>query len=232
MSPLAAWVLRAARAEVGRRAAAGGPPWALDADRLAVMVEGDPAARGALDAAVAAAVPESPFGGPDPESGPRAARRARIDRARAAVDELLLAGELSPDGPGRVVLPGFGASTWRALGVIRAGAVGPEGAWAAAVAREPLADLGDAAPPGARDLTRDPRLDATARALHAREAVRQDIRDALIRAEAAARHAEGRGLADSLATIAADVARLEAALHAADHDAAALWEAGLRRAGG
>ncbi|WP_217924058.1 hypothetical protein [Miltoncostaea oceani] len=232
MTPLAARVLRAARVEVGRRAAAGGPPWALDADRLAAVVEGDPAARGALDAAVAAAGAEGPFDGPGPEPGPRAARRARVEAARAAVDELLLAGELAPDGPGRVVLPGFGASTWRALGIIRAGVAGPEGAWAAAVAREPLGDLGDAAPAGTGGGPRDPRLDGTARALHAREAARQDLRDALIRAEAAARHAAARGLDDSLATIAADVAALEAALRAADRDAAALWEAGLRRARG
>jgi hypothetical protein len=222
-------VLRAARAEVGRRAAAGGPPWALDADRLAVLVEADPGAGAALDAAAA----EARRGYADDEPhGPRARRRARLDCARVAVDELLLAGELVPDGPGRVVLPGFGASTWRALGALRAGASGAERAWAAAVAAEPLSDLGDLAPAGLRDATRDPRLAPLARALHAREAERQDVRDALIRAEAAARHAEGRGLARSLGTIAADAALLGEALAAADRDVAALWDAGVRRARG
>ena len=57
------------------------------------------------------------------------------------------------------------------------------GCWAAAVAAEPLADLGDAAPGGLRGGR--PRLAPAAVALHAWEARRQDVRNALIAAEAA-----------------------------------------------
>ncbi len=185
-----------------------------------MRVEADPAARGDLDAALEALRRRHPMADPAGE-GPRAARRARLDVALGAVDELLLAGELAPDGPGRVLLPGFGPATWRALR--------ETGAWAAAVAAGPLADLGDAAPPG---LSRpaDPALADAARRLLARQAERQDLRDALIRAEASARHAAGRGLQDSLAALERDVGGLQAALDAADADLAALWEAGLRRA--
>lgn len=229
MSPLAALVLRAVRREVGRRAAAGGPTEALDAERLARRVEADPEADALLDAAVAEARREFAYDAPPEVTGPRARRRARTDRALAAVDELLLAGELAPDGPGRVVLPGFGASTWRAAALLRAGAGGAERAWAAAVVAEPFADLGPDAP-AAPDP--DPRLLAPARAVHAREAARQDVRDALIRAEAAARDVAARGGRDGVRALRDDVRALEAALAGIDAALAACWEAGLRRAEG
>ena len=225
MTPLAARALAAARAEVARRAAAGGPPDALDAGRLAAALEADPACRADLDAAVVATRRDLAFDAPPEIRGPRAERRARHDAALAAIDELLLAGELVPDGPGRVMLPGFGPATWRALDALRTRS-GPAAAWAAAVAAMPLADLGDAAPADLRDLPADPRLAAPARRLLARQAERQDLRDALIRVGAAARHAAGRGLDDSLASIERDAASLAAALARADADLAAMWEAG------
>jgi len=230
VTPIADRVLRAAREEIGRRAAAGGPPWPLDADRLAGLVEADPAARGILDAAVVEA--RFVHDAPDDTPGARRARRERHDRAREAVDELLLVGELAPDGPGRVVLPGFGPSTWGALATLRAGARGPEAAWAAALVHDPLADLGDAAPAALTGVPRDPRLAPLARDVHAHEAARQDARDALLRAEAAAGHAAARGLVASLATIRADMALLGAALDDADAAVADLRRRGLARAAG
>ncbi len=229
MSPAAARMLRAARDETGRRAAAGGPPSALEADRLVALLEADPAGRAVLDAATGSEPPSDPT--PE-ERGPRAERRRRRDRALAAIDELLLAGELAPDGPGRVVLPGFGASTWRALDALRAGAGGAEAAWAAALVRDPFADLGDAAPAVAEGPPPDRRLVDLAREVHAHEAARQDMRDALIRAEAAATRTAARGPAESLASIRDDMAALGAALAATDAAVAALWRAGLARAGG
>jgi hypothetical protein len=224
VSPLAARALAAVRAEVGRRAAEGGPGDALDADAIAAALEADPACRADLEAAAAARaeLADELVGG---VTGPRASRRARRDAALAAVDELLVAGELAPDGPGRVVLPGFGPATWRAIAVLRAGG-GPEGTWAATVAAGPLADLGAAAPRELVAHPADPRRAGAARRLLARQADRQDLRDALIRAGGAARHATTKGYRDSLAAIEREAAALAAEIARADADIAALWDAG------
>ncbi len=226
MSPLAARALAAVRAQVGRRAAEGGPGDALDAGAIAAALEADPACHADLEAAAAAQaeLADEPAGAP----GARASRRAHHDAALAAIDELLVAGELAPDGPGRVVLPGFGPATWRAIAVLHAGAGGDEASWAATLAAEPLADLGAAAPRELAAHPADPRRAGAAWRLLARQAERQDLRDALIRAGAAARHAAARGYGDSLAGIERDAAALAAHLARADADIAAMWEAGAR----
>jgi hypothetical protein len=227
----AARALAAARREIGRRAGAGSDDPTMAVDRLAAAVEDDPGARRELDEAAAARRrvdrPEASWDLP----GPRAAREARRAEAHHAIDELVLAGELLPDGPGRVRLPGFGATTWRALALLRAGGGGPAGRWAAAVAAEPLADLGDAAPPPLRGVRPDPRLASAAQALHAWEARRQDVRNALIAAEAALATTLEGGHAESARLLRDDLRELEEALAAADSRIARAWEAGLHEAG-
>ncbi len=226
----AARALAAARREIGRRAAAGSDDPTLRVNALAAAVEDDPRARRELDEAAAERRrvdrPEAWWDVP----GPRAAREARRAEAHHAIDALVLAGELLPDGPGRVRLPGFGATTWRALALLRSGAAGSARRWAAAVAAEPLADLGEAAPPGLR-VEPDPRLAAAAVALHAGEAHRQDIRNALMAAEAALATTLDAGHAQSARLLRDDLGGLERALAAADSRIARAWEDGLREAG-
>ena len=227
----AARALAAARREIGRRAGAGSRDPTMAIDRLAAAVEDDPGARRELDEAAAerrrADRPEAWWEVP----GPRAAREARRAEAHHAIDELVLTGELVLDGPGRVRLPGFGATTWRALALLRADARGAEGRWAAAVAAEPLADLGDAAPPALPGGRPDPRLASAAQTLHAWEARRQDVRNALIAAEAALATTLEGGHAESARLLRDDLRELEEALAAADSRIARAWEAGLRAAG-
>jgi hypothetical protein len=226
----AARALAAARREIGRRAGAASDDPTLTVDGLAAAVEDDPGARRELDEAAAERRrvdrPETWWEVPSP----RAAREARRAEAHHAIDALVLAGELLPDGPGRVRLPGFGATTWRALALLRAGASGPEGRWAAAVAAEPLADLGDAAPPvpGGRP---DPGLASAAATLHAWEARRQDVRNALIAAEVALAATLDGGHVTSARLLRDDLGELEEALAAADARIARAWEDGLREAG-
>ena len=227
----AARALAAARREIGRRAGAGSDDPTMTTARLAAAVEDDPGARRELDEAAAARRrvdrPEAWWETPSP----RAAREARRAEAHRAIDALLLAGELLPDGPGRVRLPGFGATTWRALALLRAGARGAEGRWAATVAAEPLADLGDAAPRALQGPRPDARLAPAAAALHAWEARRQDVRNALITAEASLATALEGGHAESARLVREDLRELEEGLAAADARIAQAWEAGLREAG-
>jgi hypothetical protein len=226
----AARALAAARREIGRRAAAGSDDPTMTIDALAASVEDDPAARRELDEAAAerrrADRPEAWWEVP----GPRAAREARRAEAQYAIDALVLAGDLLLDGPGRVRLPGFGATTWRALALLRAGAGGAEGRWAAAVAAEPLADLADAAPPTLRAQA-DPALAPAAATLHAWEARRQDVRNALIAAETALATTLDGGHAQSARILRDDLEELERALAAADSRIARAWDDGLREAG-
>jgi hypothetical protein len=227
----AARALAAARREIGRRAGAGSDDPTMAIDRLAAAVEDDPEARRELDEAAAARRrvdrPEAWWEVP----GPRAAREARRAEAHHGIDDLILAGELLPDGPGRVRLPGFGATTWRALALLRAGTRGAEGRWAAAVVAEPLADLGDAAPPALRGERPDARLASAAETLHAWEARRQDVRNALIAAEAALATTLEGGHAQSARLLRGGLRELEEALSEADSRIARAWEAGLRVAG-
>jgi hypothetical protein len=129
-----------------------------------------------------------------------------------------------------VRLPGFGGSTWRAIALLRGGANGPERLLAEAVAAEPGADLGEAAPAFLRGLRADRRLLEPARRLHVLEAVRQDGRAALLSAEAALAAAVETGnepgarlLRDDLAALGARIAEIDAAIGLA-------WEDGVRQA--
>ena len=138
-------------------------------------------------------------------------------------------GELAAQEPDRLMLPGFGPSTWRAIAVLQAGGSGPEGAWAAAVADLPLQDLGDEAPPGlARPA--DPRLGEAALRLLAVEAQRQDVRNALITAESSRAAAAERGNAAGVRILEEEAAALGKALEAADAAVAAMWDDGVRAA--
>ena len=145
-APVAALVLRAARRVVARAAAEGGGAPELSLDRIAAWLEAAPAAGGALEGGGGGRarrdMPEADAG-----TGPAAARRARADEVHHAVHALRLAGELAAEEPDRLQLPGFGPSTWRAIGILREGDRGPAGGWAAAVADLPLPDLGGEAPP-------------------------------------------------------------------------------------
>ncbi|WP_217912890.1 hypothetical protein [Miltoncostaea marina] len=136
-----------------------------------------------------------------------------------------------PDGPGRVRLPGFGAATWRAVAILREGGGDPAAArWAAAVAHEPAADLGAAAPAFLRDLPPPGALAAPARRLLAADAERQDLRDALLRAGPAAAAARARGHEAAAAAVERDCARIEGWIAELDRRAAARWDEGLRLA--
>ena len=227
-APVAALVLTTARRAVGRAAAAGGGPPELSIARIAAALEDDPEARDVLDAAARERtrreIPEVA-----PGTGAAAARRARADEVHHAVDALRLIGELAADEPGRLVLPGFGPSTWRAIEVLRAGAAGPEAVWAATVADLPLQDLGEEAPPGLAGRP-DPRLGEGALRLLAVEAQRQDVRNALVTAEAARAAAAERGNDAGVRMQAEEAAALERALRAADAAVAAMWDAGVRAA--
>jgi hypothetical protein len=227
--PLAARALALLRREVGARAAAGRPDAGMATDALAALVDGDPASEDALAEALEERRRMDPLGpGARDDPGPRERRAARRWEARQAIGRLVLAGELVPDGPDRVLLPGFGASTWRAIALL-AGDPGLARAWAEAVAAEPLADLGDAAPGGLRAPPGGP-LAEEAAALHALEALRQDLRHALIGAVGAMGRALERGLAGSADALAAECAGLTEHLEALDREVARAWDAGARAA--
>jgi hypothetical protein len=145
------------------------------------------------------------------------------------VGDLLLAGELVADGAGRVRLPGFGGTTWRAIALLRSGAEGPERRLAETVAAEPASDLGSAAPGFMGGLRADPRLLEAVRLLHALEAVRQDARNALLAAAAALVSAVDAGHEDSADIVRADCAALEARIAEIDAAIEDAWSAGARQ---
>jgi hypothetical protein len=227
---LAARALALLRREVGARVAAGRPDAGIATDALTALVEADPGSEDALAEALEERRRLDPLGpGADADPGPRERRAARRWEAHQAIGRLVVSGEVVPDGPDRVVLPGFGGSTWRAIAAL-GDASGPAREWAQAVAAEPLADLGEAAPEGLRGVGTDGRLAKEAADLHALEALRQDLRHALIGAEGGMGRALERGLADSAAALRAECAELTANLEALDRAIAAAWEAGERRA--
>jgi hypothetical protein len=227
---LAARALALLRREVGGRAAAGRPDAGMATDALAALVDGDPDSEAALAEALEERRRMDPLGpGHRGDPGPRERRAARRWEARQAIGRLVLAGELAPDGPDRVLLPGFGASTWRAIALLREGS-GPDRAWAEAVAAQPLADLGEAAPEGLRAAVPGGPLADEAAALHALEALRQDLRHALIGAEGAMGLARERGLAASADLLEAECAGLTEHLEALDREVARAWDAGARAA--
>ncbi|MCU0306510.1 MAG: hypothetical protein MUE51_01845 [Thermoleophilia bacterium] len=206
--------------EVGRRIGDGRPDAGIAVDRLGALLEADEAGRAALETAVLASegrLSDWERACREPPS-PREARIARMHEVRDAVGRLVLGGGLQPDGPGRVCLPCFGPATLRAL----ARAEDPDGAerrWARALLAAPAAVLGTAAPAGIAGTGPDPDLDELAQTMHRLGAVRQDLRDAMLGAEARAAWAAQRGQVPEAAALtreaeraAADLARVDAAL--------------------
>ncbi len=223
---MAARLLAAARRETGRRAGAGRDDPSLEVDALAAALEADPADRAALEQAETARRPQELLPA-EPPSGARALRERRAAEAHRAAGELLLVGELVPDGPGRVRLPGFGGSTWRSIALLRGREAGPARLLAEAVAAEPGADLGDAAPAFLRGLRPERRLLEAARRIHILEALRQDARGALLSAEAALATAVEAGHEDSARLLRDDCAALDARIAEIDAAIEAAWEDGL-----
>ncbi len=199
-------------------------------EALVAALEDDPADRQALAAAELARRREDLVEA-DPPSGARALRERRAVEAHRAAGELLLAGELVHDGPGRVRLPGFGGSTWLSIALLRAGAAGPARLLAEAVAAEPGEDLGDAAPAFLRGLRPERRLLDAARRIHLLEALRQDARAALLSAQAALATALEAGHEDSARLLRDDCAALDGRIAEVDAAIVAAWEDGLRQAG-
>jgi hypothetical protein len=214
---------------VGGRAAAGRDDPSLAVEGLAAAMESDAGDREALAAAELERRPTELLAG-EPPSGARALRERRAAEAHRAVGELILAGELVADGAGRVRLPGFGGTTWRAIALLRSGAQGPQRLLAEAVAAEPGDDLGPAAPPFMSGLRADPLLVESARRLHGLEALRQDARNALLAGAAALVSAVEGGHDESARLIRADCAVLEGRIAEVDAAIERTWEAGLRRA--
>ena len=141
-----------------------------------------------------------------------------------------------PDGPGRVRLPGFGASHLaRASRSCARGAAGPERALGGGRRRASrVGDLGDEAPDFLRGLRTEPRpCWSRGPALHACEALRQDVRNALIAAGARRSPPPSRaGTTDAPPSCARTCAELEGAPGAADDGRiAGAWDAGVREAG-
>lgn len=214
---------------MGGRAAAGRDDPSLAVEGLAAAMESDAGDREALAAAELERRPTELLAG-EPPSGARALRERRAAEAHRAVGELILAGELVADGAGRVRLPGFGGTTWRAIALLRSGAQGPQRLLAEAVAAEPGDDLGPAAPPFMSGLRADPLLVESARRLHGLEALRQDARNALLAGAAALVSAVEGGHDESARLIRADCAVLEGRIAEVDAAIERTWEAGLRRA--
>jgi hypothetical protein len=214
---------------VGGRAAAGRDDPSLAVEGLAAAMESDAGDREALAAAELERRPTELLAD-EPPSGARALRERRAAEAHRAVGELILAGELVADGAGRVRLPGFGGTTWRAIALLRSGAQGPQRLLAEAVAAEPGDDLGPAAPPFMSGLRADPLLVESARRLHGLEALRQDARNALLAGAAALVSAVEGGHDESARLIRADCAVLEGRIAEVDAAIERTWEAGLRRA--
>jgi len=232
VDPVAVRALAAVRREIGRRAAAGEDDPALPADRVVADLEADPAARHALDEAARARDRYDPPDAGERLAGGRADRRRRAGAAHDALGRLVLAGELVPDGPSRVCLPGFGRSTWRAIALLRTGAAGPPARWAAALCAEPAADLREAAPEFLRGLRAAPALAPAAARVHALEAARQDARNALLTASASAGAAMDAGNEAGARVLRDDCAALEARIAEVDAATALAWDDGVRRAGG
>lgn len=231
MHPAALRALAAVRRQVGRRSESGPPDAGLSVEQVSAALEADPADRAMLDQAADARRRSHPPERFDHAPSARAGRQDRAEEARQAVGDLILAGGLIADGPGRVRLPGFGATTWRALALLRGGgAGGPGGRWASTVAAQPAADLGDAAPPFLRGLRPEPSLTRAAARLHALEAVRQDARHALLSASASLAAALEGGYGDSAAALRGDCDELQARIAQLDAAIERAWRDGLTRA--
>ena len=163
-------------------------------------------------------------------AGPAAARRARADEVHHAVHALRLMGELAADEPGRLVLPRVRAEHLagdRRPAGRRDGAGGGVGGGRGRPAAPGPGRRG-AARPAARPA--DPRLGEGALRLLAVEAQRQDVRNALVTAEASRATAAERGNQAGVRMLDEEVGALERALEAADVAVAAMWHQGVRAA--
>ncbi len=214
------------RAEVARRAQIGQEDAGASTAALAALLEDDELARGPLDDAADARRRRILFD--EYDTGPRQRRVDREAEVHAAVGRLTLRAELVADGLDRVVLPGYGVGTWRAIAALREHPAGS--GWAAAVAAGPAADLGEHAPRFLRQLDPDPRLSEPAAKLHMLQAHRQDVRNALMVAEFAigvAMEAENTQGIESLSQEAATCARQ---LEFLDREIDTAWADGERAA--
>ena len=179
-SPVEHAVMALLRRDVAERAAAGVDDASQAKSTLAARLEDDQDGRTLLEESATARRLRDRLG--EDNDGPRQRRIDREAEVHAAVGQLLLEGGLVADGLDRVVLPGFGAGTWRAIASLRVGSASPSG-WEAAVAAGPAEDLGMSAPPFLLGLRPDARLAEPAARLHLLQAHRQDVRNALLVAQ-------------------------------------------------
>jgi len=229
---LAAALLGVVRGIVAARITRGPEDAGVDLGEVEQRAAGDAEATARLDAAVEAAqTPDMRWLTPEPP-GVRERRAARTHEVREALGLLLLAGDLAADGPERHALPGWGASTWRAVAVLVRSGDAAAHPWEAAVARLPLADLGPGAPAPLHGLRAPPALEVPARRLLAAEAERQDLRHGLLTAATRLAAALDRGVHDAAAALADDCAQLSARIDLLDRMSALLWEDGAARARG
>jgi hypothetical protein len=220
-------VLAALRADIAGRAAVGIEDAGRAKAALGARLEGDPATSALLEEAAAARRRRDQFGGGN--DGPR---RRRIDReaeAHAALGRLLLRGELVADGLDRVVLPGFGTATWRAIRSLREDAQ-QQPSWEVAVAAGPAEDLDSSAPPFLVGLSPDPRLAEPAARVHLIQAHRQDVRNALLVAQFATGVAIDANNTRGVDSLRAEAEACARQLEVLDSEIDAAWEAGQRLA--
>lgn len=214
------------RREVADRVAGGVEDAGARLDHVASVLDEDGAARAVLAAAAAERRRRDPYGLGAIDRSPRQDRLDRAGEVHDAAGDLVLARRLRPDGDGRVVLPGFGPATWRALAILRAGEVGARRAWARAVALAAGESLGETAPAFVRAGPLDVRLTEQAAHLHLLEAARQDMRDQLLRNGAAIGVALDRGNAAGVAMLQEECAAQERQIAEVDGLILRVWRAG------
>lgn len=220
-------VLAALRADIAGRAAFGIEDAGQSKSALGAQLDADPQVRPLLAESAAARRRRDQFG--DGNDGPRQRRVDREAEVHAALGQLLLRGELVADGLDRVLLPGFGAGTWRAIRSLRESA-GEQSSWEAAVAADPAADLGAVAPPFLVGLSPDPRLGEPAARLHLLQAHRQDVRNALLVAEFATGVATDANNTRGVESLQAEAEACARQLEVLDAEIDAAWETGQRLA--
>ena len=219
-------VLQRLRRVVAERIVRGRDDPGERTERIAAALEEDPATRPVLADAADTRRRRDPYGIGAEERSPRRDRIARCWEVHLAADALVLSRGLVLDGTDRVLLPGFGPATWRAIGILRAGRAGAEGAWARAVAGVALANLGPATPPGLAARAMDMRLQAPAERVHMLEGARQDLRHALLMSDAAIGVAVDRGNTAGADVLRAECAEREAQIAQVDLMIVEAWGAG------
>jgi len=219
-------VLQWLRRVVAERIARGRDDPGARTERIAAALEEDPATRPMLANAAETRRRRDPYGAGAEEPSPRRNRIARCWEVHLATDALVLSRGLVLDGADRVLLPGFGPATWRAIGILRDDGGGAEGAWARAVVAAALAHLGPAAPHALGGQAMDMRLREPAERVHVLEAARQDLRHALLMSDAAIGVAVDRGNTDGADVLRADCAEREAQIAQVDLMIVEAWQAG------